>query len=769
VSATVAGEVQQAAARASEALAAAFDALPAPMPVLEFRMSRFAARGTQGQPRALALVALGFDYGGTRVAAHDDDDGIPRNRGAEIAAEERLEALGLAPLAALGEVAAALERPPRPHDWVLPRPRGVAPSSRLVRLLPRFEAEGFRLEFNRNFPIEVLPPPESWFGELSGEENTRTFGLRIGVVVRGERIALLPALRAGLAEGSLSFSAGARESDDTIWLAPVDARRRVPLPMGRVRAILSALTGSISGPGDHERLELPRAAASVLSELTEDDTLPPIRFLGRADLTELAERLAAPAVFVRETPAGLNATLRGYQLDGLAWLRYLAECGLGGVLADDMGLGKTVQVLAHLLSERAAGRLTAPALVVVPTSLIPNWRAEVLRFAPDLRVAVLHGQARDLEYSRLAETDLALTSYALLVRDRERIAAQRFSLLVLDEAQAIKNARSKSAEAARALPIPRKLAVSGTPLENHLGELWSLMDCVLPGLLGSESEFSRLTRIPIERHDDPDVRARLNRRIAPFILRRTKEKVAPELPAKTVIERRIELGIEQRVVYERWRMQLKAKVEHAVAQGGPGMAQMLVLEALLRLRQVCCDPRLIGAYDAESAKLDVLLEMLEELIGAGRRVLVYSQFTRMLDLIQHALSARAIKFLRLDGATRDRETPVKRFQAGEAPVFLISLKAGGVGLNLTAADTVIHYDPWWNPAAEEQAADRAHRIGQHQPVFVYKLICAGTVEERVRALQQRKAALVGALLEGGTRSTARFDPEDLDELFAPLS
>ena len=315
----------------------------------------------------------------------------------------------------------------------------------------------------------------------------------------------------------------------------------------------------------------------------------------------------------------------------------------------------------------------------------------------------------------------------------------------------------------------RKLAVTGTPLENHLGELWSLFDCALPGLLGTESDFARFYRAPIERHDDVQVRSRLHRRTAPFVLRRTKEQVAPELPLKSVIERRIELGIEQRLLYESRRSELKSRLGEAVQTQGFRGAQMLVLEALLRLRQICCDPRLVGAEHVESAKLEVLMEMLEELVGAGRRILVYSQFTRMLDLIQHELNARAIAHARLDGATRDRETPVARFQSGDLPVFLISLKAGGVGLNLTQADTVIHYDPWWNPAAENQAADRAHRIGQDKPIFVYRLICAGTVEERVRALQARKAALARGVLEGGTSQSLVLEPADLEELLAPLA
>jgi SNF2 family DNA or RNA helicase len=433
-----------------------------------------------------------------------------------------------------------------------------------------------------------------------------------------------------------------------------------------------------------------------------------------------------------------------------------------------MGLGKTVQVLAHLLAERQRCDGAFRTLVVAPTSLMGNWHDETARFAPKLKTLVLHGPDRGDRFDEIAGHDLILTTYPLLTRDRERLLEHAFDLLVLDEAQAIKNAK------VRELRARRRLAMTGTPLENHLGELWAQFDAIEPGLLGSEREFTRLYRTPIEKHGDRERQQRLNRRIGPLLLRRRKDEVLAELPAKTEIVRHLELDGGQRELYETLRLAQHERVREAVAERGLAQSGIVVLDALLKLRQTCCDPRLLKLPAArkvkQSAKLDALLELLTTLRDEGRRTLLFSQFTGMLDLIEPALHKAGIAWLRLDGDTAGaaRAGIVRRFQAGEVPLFLISLKAGGVGLNLTAADTVIHYDPWWNPAVENQATDRAHRIGQDKPVFVYKLICAGTVEDKILALQQRKAALARAVLEGGRSTTLKFTETDLAELFAPL-
>jgi SNF2 family DNA or RNA helicase len=471
-------------------------------------------------------------------------------------------------------------------------------------------------------------------------------------------------------------------------------------------------------------------------------------------------------------PAGLNAELRGYQRDGLRWMNALAEAGTGGVLADDMGLGKTLQLITHLLALKEAGSLIAPALIVVPTSLVPNWVSEVARFAPSLRLLALHGPQRAETFAHMGEYDVILTTYALLPRDVETLKKQPFSLVVLDEAQQVKNPRTQARRALLAMKVPRCLCLTGTPLENHLGELWSQVDLAVPGLLGDEGAFRRHYRGPIEKHQDVECQERLNRRIAPFILRRTKAQVASELPAKTEITRRVVMEPKQRDLYESLRLSLAEELREVIAQRGIAHSGIIVLDALLKLRQVCCDPRLVKLEAArgvrESAKFELLMDMLPALLAEGRRVLLFSQFTEMLKLIAVELDRRRLSYVTLTGETRDRAEPVQRFQDGEVPLFLLSLKAGGVGLNLTSADTVIHYDPWWNPAAEAQASDRAHRIGQDKPVFVYRLITAGTVEERIEELKARKAELADAVLEGGgSRERLSFDESDLDALLAP--
>ncbi|MCL2345697.1 MAG: DEAD/DEAH box helicase, partial [Desulfobulbus sp.] len=454
------------------------------------------------------------------------------------------------------------------------------------------------------------------------------------------------------------------------------------------------------------------------------------------------------------------------------WLQFLRAQNLSGILADDMGLGKTAQTLAHLLLEKEEGRLDRPALIVLPTSLIFNWKHEAARFAPDLRVLSLHGPERKSRFAEIPEHDVALTTYPLLWRDADDLMQHRYHLLILDEAQTVKNAQSRSAEAVRKIEARHRLCLTGTPLENHLGELWSQFDFLLPGFLGSSRQFTRHWRTPIEKQGDSERRQLLARRIRPFILRRKKEDVAEELPPKTIIVRSVELEGGQRDLYETVRAAMDAKVRDEIAQKGFARSQIVILDALLKLRQVCCDPRLVRATAAkkvkERAKLDLLMAMLPELVDEGRRILVFSQFTSMLALIQQDLDEAGIAYVTLTGDTVDRETPIRRFQEGEAPVFLISLKAGGVGLNLTAADTVIHYDPWWNPAVENQATDRAHRLGQDKPVFVYKLIVRGSIEEKILALQERKAELAAGILSEDRGVEVKFGNDDLAALFEPL-
>ena len=384
-------------------------------------------------------------------------------------------------------------------------------------------------------------------------------------------------------------------------------------------------------------------------------------------------------------------------------------------------------------------------------------------------MVVLHGLDRHERRRDLTGVHVVITTYTVLSRDIEEMVALPWHMVVLDEAQAIKSATSKATHAVCRLDTRHRLCLSGTPIENNLGELWSQFAFLMPGLLGPRKSFNRRFRSPIEKDGDPVRRRQLATRIRPFILRRTKSAVATELPPKHTILRRITLAPDQRELYETIRAMMHEKVTEGIAERGVAQSHILVLDALLKLRQVCCDPRLVNLPSARltgtSSKLDDMLEMISEMVAEGRRILLFSQFTSMLDLMKPALTTAGIPFVELRGDTADRAAPVRRFEAGEVPLFLISLKAGGRGLNLTSADTVIHYDPWWNPAVEDQASDRAHRIGQTKSVFVYKLIAADTVEERIVELQERKAALASLALSEDGMALPAMDAEDIDYLF----
>jgi SNF2 family DNA or RNA helicase len=618
---------------------------------------------------------------------------------------------------------------------------------------------------------------EQWYGEIEAQDGQAWFHTSLGVQVAGERINLLPALVALLQQFPKLFRQDRlRELDPQQQLiVPLEDGRMLPVPVSRVRNILDTLFELYQEDVLDERgqVRLSRIQLARLAELEEGEPSSRMHWTGAAEQRALAERLRGIECIPEVVPpADLNTRLRGYQRQGLAWLQFLREHGLAGVLADDMGLGKTVQTLAHLLLEKAHGRMDRPSLVVAPTSLMVNWRREAARFAPGLRVLTLHGTQRREYFDAIADYDLVLTTYPLLTRDQEVLLQQPYYFLILDEAQVIKNPKTHASRLVRQLDARYRLCLTGTPLENHLGELWSLFDFLLPGLLGDAKQFRRVLRNPIEKQGDEEASRRLAQRIRPFMLRRTKQEVVSELPPKTEIVRGVELEGAQRDLYESIRLAMHERVRRAVADQGLGRSHIVVLDALLKLRQVCCDPRLLKLDSAgkvkRSAKLEMLMQLLPEMIEEGRRVLLFSQFTGMLKLIEDTVREAGVGYVKLTGRTRDRASPVERFQGGEAPLFLISLKAGGVGLNLTAADTVIHYDPWWNPAVERQATDRAHRIGQDNPVFVYKLITMGTVEEKIQAMQARKQALADSLFNRSGGMQASWTDADLDVLFEPL-
>ena len=595
--------------------------------------------------------------------------------------------------------------------------------------------------------------------------------MELGITVKGEKINLLPVIQTLLKQLK---SRDLSQADDS---EPVYARlpngHYIPLPANRIKNLVNVLielydSDSLS---DEQELRLSRLHASRLLELDAAMDSAQLRWIGGDRIREMARKLVQfNGIQQADVPHQFLAELRPYQLEGLNWLQFLREYELGGILADDMGLGKTVQALAHITLEKTSGRMTQPCLVIAPTSLMFNWQMETKRFSPELKVLLLHGADRKEQFGGITDYDLILTTYPLIVRDKHILLEQHFHLLILDEAQLIKNAKSQAALVAIQLKATHRLCLTGTPMENHMGELWSLFHFMMPGLLGDQKSFQRLFRTPIEKHENQERRQHLNRRIAPFLLRRTKDKVVQELPEKVEMICHVELEGGQRDLYETVRMTMQEKIQKEIAKLGLKRSHIIILDALVKLRQICCDPQLLKIKTAKqkaskSAKLDLLMTMLPELVEEGRRILLFSQFTEMLGLIEEAIIKAGIPYVKLTGQTKDRATPVQQFQSGEIPLFLISLKAGGTGLNLTAADAVIHYDPWWNPAVENQATDRAHRIGQEKTVFVYKLVAKGTVEEKILEMQQRKKELMDGLFSDKTTGKLDLTEQDLKGLF----
>jgi len=462
-----------------------------------------------------------------------------------------------------------------------------------------------------------------------------------------------------------------------------------------------------------------------------------------------------------DPPASFHGELRTYQRDGLAWLHFLQRFAFGGCLADDMGLGKTVQALA-LLEERRLAK-TGPSLVVVPRSLLFNWRQEAQRFTPDMRVLVHEGRDRSRDGAVFAEHDIVLVTYGTLRRDAPLLAETKFDYVILDEAQAIKNSSTETAKAARLLRAKHRLAMSGTPVENRITELWSLFEFLNPGMLGAARVFKALGT----GEEGESGRSLIARAVRPFILRRTKEEVAPELPEKLEQTIYVELEPSERKRYDELRDHYRASLMGRVDREGIAKSKIQILEALLRLRQAACHGGLLDEKRAKesSSKFDLLVPQLAEIVAEGHKALVFSQFTSLLALLKPQLDAEQMVYEYLDGQTRDREERVMRFQTDpECGIFLISLKAGGLGLNLTAADYVYLLDPWWNPAVEAQAIDRTHRIGQTRRVFASRLIARDTVEEKVLELQQSKRDLAEAIIGGDSSLISRIRREDLEVL-----
>ncbi len=636
--------------------------------------------------------------------------------------------------------------------------------------LKTLEKEGWKIRVEDTYPCSWIEEVDNWFVDLEETEGlSHWFDIELGVIIDGEKINLIPILLRFIERPDFSWETiQAAEQAFTIRL-PND--KIIEIPKERFQYIISTLLELHDSK--NKKITLPRIKAAELLEWESQISNKKIIWKGAESLQSLGKKLQnSQNLPLSPIPTTLKATLRPYQQTGLNWLQFLRENAFGGILADDMGLGKTIQALSHLLLEKEQGRMQLPSLIIAPTSLMHNWKTEAAKFTPLLKVLVLQGSDRKQNFSNIKEYDLILTTYPLLARDQEILLKEAYYYLILDEAQFIKNTQTKATQIASQLQAQHKLCLSGTPMENHLGELFSLFHFISPGLLGNQKQFGKFFRTPIEKHGSREQQLRLSKRVAPFLLRRVKEEVAKELPPKTEIIHKITLEKDQRDLYETIRISMHEKIKNVVQEKGLAKSQIIILDALLKLRQVCCDPRLVKLEAAKkvasSGKFEFLLNMLEELFKENRKILLFSSFTSMIALIEEVLQKRNIEYVKLTGETLNRQEAIEAFQAGKVSLFLLSLKAGGTGLNLTAADTVIHYDPWWNPAAEKQATDRAHRIGQEKPVFVYKLITEATIEEKILKLQEKKQALINGLFKENENTGLSFTLEDLEELFRPI-
>lgn len=646
----------------------------------------------------------------------------------------------------------------------------------IAQAAPVLREKGWKIDIEKSFHYDLVEAEEEWIANATQGADF-WFSLTLGIIIEGKTVPLLPIIHQAIKrlKGRDPLSEIEQLNKNGTFYAPLNDGRFVALPFERVKSVihtllelfdkesqLNKLSGKVSLP---QMMEL---AKSMSSQLEAGQ-----KWQIDEHLKNLLERIKSfNGIKPITPPSNFRAVLRPYQLEGLSWLNFLREFELGGILADDMGLGKTIQTIAHIACEKKAKRMKHPYLVICPTSVLPNWLSEIKKFMPTLKVTPLHGTDRSLNFKKIKDSDIIITTYPLVPRDHDTLTKQRWQAVILDESQYIKNPQTQVAQSVRSLQSNYRICLTGTPIENHLGELWSQFHFLMPGFLQDSKTFTRVFRTPIEKQNNSLLKKRLAAKVRPFLLRRTKELVVKELPEKTVIIKNIELEGKQRDLYETVRLAMYEKVKEALASKGLAKSQIIILDAMLKLRQVCCDPRLLSLPQAKSiessAKLEMLLEMIEELIDEGKRILLFSQFTSMLDLIVPKLIQKNIEFVEIRGDTKDRTTPVQLFQEKKVPLFLLSLKAGGTGLNLTAADTVIHYDPWWNPAVETQATDRAHRIGQDKAVFVFKLIASGTIEERMIELQERKKSIAQGVYDDDSTVLNKLTAEDLTVLFSPL-
>jgi superfamily II DNA or RNA helicase len=685
-------------------------------------------------PESQLLAELLFDYGGTIVPANPPQPAeydkqaqrlIWRDAGAEAAAKGLLANQGLR----------YVQRDGGADDrWRIQANKLNRVVSSLVAAGWVVEAEGRVYRRGGKFNVRVASGID-WF-ELQG-----------GIDFDGQ-VASLPQLLAAVRSGEKLVQLG----DGSFGVLPEEWLQQYGL---------IAAMGQVEG----EQIKFNKKQIGVLDALLA--SIPEASWDDQ--FARLRDELAAfGGVQAIDAPDGFVGQLRPYQREGLGWIDFLRKFGFGGCLADDMGLGKTVQVLAMLRERKLAG-IGRPTLVVVPRSLIFNWVSEAQKFTPDLRVLDHSGAQRSIPADKFKSFDVVLSTYGTVRRDAAELRDIPFDYVILDEAQAIKNSQSESAKAVRLLKGDHRLALSGTPVQNHLGELWSLFEFLNPGLLGTAAAFKAISNGGGNGGLDLAGRETLGRALRPFILRRTKQQVATDLPEKLEQTLICELDREQRKLYNELREHFRATLLGAVEKDGINKNKMLILEALLRLRQAACHPGLIDKARAgeNSAKLDALIPQLEEVIDEDHKVLVFSQFTSFLSIVRKRLDERNIVYEYLDGKTTDRQKRVRRFQNDpDCKLFLISLKAGGLGLNLTSAEYVYLLDPWWNPAVEQQAIDRTHRIGQTRQVFAYRLIAKDTVEEKVLELQKAKRDLADAIITADNSLISKMGREELEMLLS---
>lgn len=618
------------------------------------------------------------------------------------------------------------------------------------------EKQGWKIEYHDDFNLSFAP--ESHI-EVESEESNDWFSLSFNIRFGKKSYPLAP-----LVSSILDEFDSIEELPKKVFVECEDSQY-VELKTQEIKPVLKTLYELFDRQDENTNLKIGAFDAHMLEDMEDSVT-----WKGSKEILKLSKKLKNFAgIKDIKPPSCLKLELRDYQQLGLNWLNFLYEFKFSGILADDMGLGKTVQTLSHLSRLKEKKKLKKPALIIVPTSLIANWKNEVEKFTPNLNILTLYGSDRSENFAQMNKTDIILTTYTLVSNDLKQHKNRKHSYIILDEAQKIKNPRTKMARTICSLKSENRLALTGTPIENHLGELWSIFNFLMPGFLHNQKLFNDYYRKPIENDFDAQMQEQLNKRIKPFILRRTKGDVLTELPAKTEIIKLTQFDDKQSKLYETIRIAMNKKVRDAVANKGLNKSHIHILDALLKLRQVCCDPSILKLDEAkkvkESAKLDLFLDLIDELMSEGRKVLVFSQFTTMLSILEREIKKKKISYVKLTGSSTKRDKIIEKFTNGEADIFLISLKAGGVGLNLTEADTVIHYDPWWNPAVENQATDRAHRIGQNKKVFVYKLIVENTIEQKILELQKKKKALQDGIYDkGGKLEDKKFKGDELMDL-----